>query len=73
MKPGDPVRVVLINADEFEEAAVVAKYVGKVGTIIRRVVDQAGASPNDPAWLVAFHGLGRDIFWTEELARVRPC
>lgn len=45
-----------------------SRFVGKRGVVIRRMTEPiSGESVEDPGYLVAFHGLGRDLFWPEEL------
>lgn len=43
--------------------------VGHCGMVMRRIVDDCGASPKDPLLLVRFED-GQDAFWTEELEQL---
>jgi hypothetical protein len=78
MKPGYLVRVLgIVDADDLRgpEGGQVncERFVGKVG-VVRGVAFSGmgvGESAKDPALLVEVPGLGRDLFWTEEVRKVR--
>lgn len=78
-KPGD--RVVIdenVPLDDIpthrdgDDVANIVRFRGKAGVVIRvydgkRNVIGCGESTGDCGYLVAVHGVGRELFWREEL------
>lgn len=74
MDIGQVVRVVRLNdgdppMDKDAERRF-RRFVGKTGRVVGTIVDDCGASPADPLYVVRVPKLGTDGFWAEELGAV---